>query len=72
LKWHADLGHGTQAEVTRPSLDDWEKVWQEQMKAETLKPGMPEVKVLPVTFRTASEPTENRGATDALAVVQLH
>lgn len=38
------------AEVTVPSLDDWEKGWKEKLKAETLKLEMPELKVLPVNF----------------------
>jgi hypothetical protein len=41
------------AEVTVPSLDDWEKGWKEKLKAETLKLEMPELKVLPVNFRSA-------------------
>jgi len=28
-------------ELTVPSLDDWEKGWNEKLKAETLKPEMP-------------------------------
>ena len=41
------------AEVTVPSLDDWEKGWKEKLKAETLKLEMPELKVLPVNFGSA-------------------
>jgi hypothetical protein len=37
--------------VTVPSLDDWEKGWNEKLKVETLKPEMLELKVLPVDFR---------------------
>jgi hypothetical protein len=29
--------HSKHAEVTVPSLDDWEKGWKEKLKAETLK-----------------------------------
>ena len=36
-----------------PSLDDWEKAWKEELKAETLKLEMPELKVLPVNFSSA-------------------
>jgi hypothetical protein len=32
------------AEVTVPSLDDWEKGWKEKLKAETLKLEMPELR----------------------------
>jgi hypothetical protein len=36
-----------------PSLDEWKKDWEEKLKGETLKPEMPELKVLPVNFRSA-------------------
>ena len=50
LVHHAYSKH---AKVTVPSLDDWEKGWKEKLKAETLKLEMPELKVLPVNFRSA-------------------
>jgi hypothetical protein len=37
---------------TVPSLDDWEKGWNEKLKADTLKPEMPKLKVVPVDFRS--------------------
>ena len=40
-------------EVTVPSLDDWEKAWKEKLKAEALKLEIPELKGLPVNFRSA-------------------
>jgi len=65
LVHHAYSKH---AEVTVPSLDDWEKGWKEKLKAETLKLEMPELKVLPVNFRSA--PVETRdGSADARALV---
>jgi integrase len=73
------LGHNSKAvhrayakhaEVTVPSLADWEKGWAEKLKAETLKPEMPELKVLPVDFRAATEPSQNRGANNALTIAQ--
>ena len=36
-------------EVAVPWLDEWEKGWNEKLKAETLKPEMP--KVVAVDFR---------------------
>ena len=57
------------AEVTVPSLDDWEKSFRTGTVA---KAEMPEVKVLPVDFRAATEATQNRGAANALAVAQLN
>jgi hypothetical protein len=39
-----------------PSLDDWEKGWKEKLKAETLKPEMPMLKLLPADFRSAVPP----------------
>jgi hypothetical protein len=50
LVHHACSKH---AEVTVPSLDDWEKGWKEKLKAETRKLEMLELKVLPVNFRSA-------------------
>jgi hypothetical protein len=44
------------AEVAVPSLDDWEKGWKEKLKAETLKPEMPMLKLLPADFRSAVPP----------------
>jgi hypothetical protein len=35
-----------------PSLDDWEKGWNEKLKAETLKTEMPELKLVAVDFRS--------------------
>jgi hypothetical protein len=35
-----------------PSLDDWEKGWEEKLKAETLKSEMPRPKPRPVDFRS--------------------
>ena len=46
---HAYAKH---AEVTVPSLEDWEKGWNEKLKAETLKPELPRPKLLPVDFRS--------------------
>jgi hypothetical protein len=46
----------THAEVAVPSLDDWEKGWKEKLKAETLKPEMPMLKLLPADFRSAVPP----------------
>ena len=46
----------THAEVAVPSLDDWEKGWKEKLKAETLKPEMPILKLLPADFRSAVPP----------------
>lgn len=55
-------------EVTVPSLDDWEKGWQEKLKAETLKPEMPMPKVLPVNFRSVPVGTDKRETvTESLA-----
>jgi hypothetical protein len=41
------------AEVTVPLLDHWEKGWKEKFKAETLKLGIPELKLLAVIIRSA-------------------
>jgi len=51
------------AEVTVPSLDDWEKGWNQKLKAETLKPEMPELKVLPVDFRAVAMPPRAKDRT---------
>jgi integrase len=45
---HAYARH---AEVTVPSLDDWEKRWTENLKSEKLKPEMPKVAVVQVDFQ---------------------
>jgi hypothetical protein len=39
-----------------PLLDYWEKGWKEKLKAETLKPEMPMLKLLPADFRSAVPP----------------
>jgi hypothetical protein len=69
---HRGSQYSKHAKVTLPSLDDWEKGWEEKLKAETLKPEMPEPKVSPADFRAATEATQNRGATDALAFTLLN
>ena len=43
------LGYSKHAEVTVPSLDDWEKSFR---TGTITKAEMPEVKVLPVDFRS--------------------
>jgi hypothetical protein len=48
---HAYAKH---AEVTVSSLDDWEKGWNEKLKAETLEPEMPMPKLVAVDFRSRS------------------
>jgi len=42
------------AEVTVPSLDDWERGWAEKLKAETLKPEMPKVVAVDFTSGPAA------------------
>jgi hypothetical protein len=73
------LGHNSKAvhrayakhaEVTVPSLDDWEKGWNQKVKAETLKPEMPELKVLPVDFRAAVAPRAKGPAPSELTSAQ--
>ena len=45
---------GTKAEVTVPSLDDWEKEWEraENVESGKRKVEKPQPKVLPVDFRS--------------------
>ena len=80
------LGHNSKAvhhayskhaEVTVPSLDDWEKGWKEKLKAgappngvagHSTGPGMPELKVLPVDFRSPSSVPYVSQAEPALVV----
>jgi hypothetical protein len=47
---------GTKAEVTVPSLDDWEKEWEraENVESGKRKVEMPQPKLLPVDFRLPS------------------
>ena len=72
------LGHNSKAvhhayskhaEVTVPCLDDWEKGWNENLKAETLKPEMPGLKVLPVDFRARQVAALAMDGDSRLAVV---
>jgi len=72
------LGHNSKAvhhayskhaEVTVPCLDDWEKGWNENLKAETLKPEMPELQVLPVDFRALPVAARASGTDAALLAV---
>jgi hypothetical protein len=52
-----------------PSLDDWEKGWNEKLKAETLKLEMPMPKVLPVDFRAQQVVAVARGAESPLVSI---
>jgi len=64
------LGHNSKAvhhayskhaEVTVPSLDDWERGWAEKLKAETLKPEMPRPMVVAVDFTSGPVPAAGGG-----------
>jgi integrase len=57
--------YAKRAEVTVPSLDEWEKSFR---TGNNSKPEMPEVKVLPVNFRSAPVAIENRDADSATLV----
>jgi integrase len=70
------LGHNSKAvhrayakhaEVTVPSLDDWERQWKENPRQIT------QPKVLPVNFRSASASSDKHGDDEAsLALTQQH